>query len=113
MTQVIYIQENDLVEKCYYILCIPLVLDKMFVDFFYVFEQFLFNTSETELNYYHQKVTMWVVWRVAEGFKTKDLRKLGNIKKILDILRVDSEYEACHLKSKFWQLFYKTEKDQL
>ena len=45
--------------------------------------QFFFTTSETEPDYYHQKVNIGVASRVAEQFKkTKDLRKLGNFKKI-------------------------------
>ena len=37
---------------------------------FRVLAQFLFPTSETEVDYYHQKVSVRVSWRVAERLKT-------------------------------------------
>ena len=37
--------------------------------------QFFFTTSETELDYYHQKVSVRVASRVGERLKTEDLRK--------------------------------------
>ena len=46
--------------------------------------QFLFTTSEMVLDYYQQKVNVWVASRVAEQFKTKNLWKLGNFKKVLE-----------------------------
>ena len=33
-------------------------------------EQLSFTTSESELDYYHQKVNLWVASRVAEWLKT-------------------------------------------
>ena len=64
---------------------------------FHVLAQFLFITSETELDYYDQKVIV----RVAERLKTKDLRKLKNFKKILGMLEFDGEYLAEHPKVNF------------
>ena len=63
--------------------------------------QFVLITSETELNYYHQKVNVRVASRVAERLKTKYLRKLGNFKKIPQMLGFDGEYPAVPLKAKF------------
>ena len=45
---------------------------------FHVLAQFLFTTSETELDYYHQKVSVRDVSQAAGRPKTKDLRKLKN-----------------------------------
>ena len=42
--------------------------------FFQGLARFLFTASETELDYYHQKVNV----RVAERLSTWDLKKLGN-----------------------------------
>ena len=41
-----------------------------------IFAQVLFTTNEMELDYYHQKVNVRVVSRVAERLKTPDLRNL-------------------------------------
>ena len=40
---------------------------------FYVLAKFPFTTSETELDYYHQKLSIPVASRVAEQPKTLDL----------------------------------------
>ena len=56
---------------------------------FHVLTQFLFTASETELDYYHQKVNVRVASRVAEPPKTYyDLRRLVNFKllKYLDLI---------------------------
>ena len=42
-----------------------------------------------------------VVSRVAEQLKTYDLRKLGNFKKIPEILGFDGEYPAVNPNAKF------------
>ena len=42
---------------------------------FHFLAQFLLTTSETELNYDHQKVNVHVASRVAEQIRTYDLRK--------------------------------------
>ena len=47
------------------------ILGKIFGDFFFhVLPQFLFTTTETEVDYYHQKVSVQVASRVAERLKT-------------------------------------------
>ena len=48
--------------------------------------QFLFSTSETELDYYHWNVNIRVASRAAERRKAQDVRKLWNFKKIPEIL---------------------------
>ena len=48
--------------------------------------QFVFITSETELDYYHHRVNVRVASRVAERLKSWDLRKLGNFRKIAEML---------------------------
>ena len=73
---------------------------------FHFSAQFFFTTSETELGYYHQKVNVRVASRVAERLKTYDLRKLGNFKKIPEMLEFDGELPVVHPKAKFdvfWQ----------
>ena len=55
----------------------------------YLLLLFLFTTRETELLYYHQKVNVWVASQVAEQLKTQDLKKLGNFKKISEMLGLD------------------------
>ena len=73
---------------------------------FHFLEQFFFTTSETELSYYHQKVSVWV----AERLKNKDLRKLKNFKKISEMLGFDDKYPAVQPKAKFWRLSVKNRK---
>ena len=74
---------------------------------FHFSAQFVFTTSETELDYYHQKVNVWVVSRVAKRLNTYDLRKLGSFKKISEMLGYDGEYPAVHRKAKFCFFFCK------
>ena len=66
---------------------------------FYFLSQLVFITSETKLDYYHQKVNVRVAWRVAE--RLKDLSQLGNFKKIPEMLGFDGEYPAAPQKAKF------------
>ena len=49
-----------------------------------------------EPDYYHQKVNV----RVAERLKTEDRKKLGNFKKIPEMLGLDGEYPAVQRKAK-------------
>ena len=70
---------------------------------FHFLAQFVFTTSETELDYYHQKVNA----RVAARLKTEDLRKLGSFKKIPEMFGFNSEYPAVHPKVKFWGFLLK------
>ena len=46
------------------------MLDKIFADFFYFLAQFIFTTSGTELDYYHQKVNVRVASQVFKRLKT-------------------------------------------
>ena len=43
------------------------------------------TTSEMEVNYYTQKLNAQIVLRVAKGLKVKDLRKLRDFRKNLEI----------------------------
>ena len=79
-------------------------LGKCIYRLFQVLAQFIFTTSETELDYHDQKVNVRVASWVAEWLKTLDLKKLKNFKKTSEILRFDSEHPACHQKSIFWHL---------
>ena len=54
-----------------------------------------------ELDYYHQKVNVRVASGVAKRLKTYDLSKIGNLKKILEMLGFDVEYPAVHPQVKF------------
>ena len=63
--------------------------------FFHVLAQFPFTTNHTELNYYHQKVNLWV----ARRRKTEDLGKLRNFKKFNEIIETDDEYTVGYLKT--------------
>ena len=65
--------------------------------------QFAFTTTETELEYYYQKVNVRVAVRVTERLKTWDLKKLWNLKKILEMLGFDSKYPAVHERAKLWR----------
>ena len=77
-------------------------MDKI-LGLFYVLAQFLFTTSEMELDYYHQKVRVRVASRVAKRLKTYDLKKLENFKKVFAMLGFDDEYLARNTKAKFWR----------
>ena len=63
---------------------------------FHFLEQFFFTTSETKLDYYHHKVSVRVASRVPEL-----LKKLGNFKKIPEMLAFDGKYPAVQPKAKF------------
>ena len=45
-------------------------LEQNICRLFHVLTQLLFSTSETELDYYHQKMKLRVASQVAEGLKT-------------------------------------------
>ena len=49
------------------------------------------------------RVTSWA----AKRLKAYDVRKLGNFKKIPDMLRFDGKYPATHPKGKVWHLILK------
>ena len=61
---------------------------------FHVSTQVLFTGSETELNYYYQKVNIEVASQVAERSKAQNMRKLQNFNKISEILGLGGEYPA-------------------
>ena len=63
---------------------------------FHVFAQFLLTTSESELDYYHQKMNVRVATRDVER-----PRELGNLKKMPEMLGFDGEYPGDHPKGKF------------
>ena len=78
-----------------------------FCRLFHFSSQFIFTTSQTELDYYHQKVNVRVVPRVAERLKTYDLRKLGSFKKIPEMFGFNGECPAVLLKSQIFTVFAK------
>ena len=61
---------------------------------FHFLAQFFLTASETEIGHYHQKVNVRVASRVAE-------RKLGNFKKIPEMLGFDGEFPVVHRNAKF------------
>ena len=63
--------------------------------------KFVFNKSETELDYSQQKVRARFASRVPERLKTEDLRQLGTFQKIPDMLPFDGEYPVVQPKAKF------------
>ena len=74
---------------------------------FHFLAQFFFTASETELDYYHQKLSVWVASQVSKRLKALDRRKLGNFKKTPEMLQFDEEYPAVQLKAKFWRFLVK------
>ena len=89
-----------------------LILEKTFLEFSYL-AQVLFTTTETELDYYHQKVNVPVTSRVAKRLKTNDLIKLIDFKKVPKMLGSDGEYPAGHPKTTFWRSSVKNAKNYL
>ena len=68
---------------------------------FQVLAQFLDTKSETELNYYHQKVIVQVASQVVEQPDTIHFRKLGSFNKIFEMLQFDGDYTTTTPKHKF------------
>ena len=60
-----------------------------------------FTTGETELDYFHQKLSVGVHSRATEGLTTQDLRKLRNWQKIPEMLGFDSDCQAVDPKANF------------
>ena len=58
---------------------------------FYALAQFLFTTSEMELDYCHQNENIRVASQIAEHL---------NFKKILEMLGIDGKYPAGYQKGK-------------
>ena len=68
---------------------------------FHFLARFLFTTSDTELDYYHNKTSVRVASRVPERLKPSDLRKFGNFKKIPEMLGFEGEYPGGYPKANF------------
>ena len=94
----------DLFESSYY------NLGQNLCRLFHFVAQLVFTTSETELDYYHQKVNIRVSSRVVERLKTEDLRKLGELKKIPEMLGSDSKHPTALPKAKLRRLLAKHRK---
>lgn len=67
----------------------------------YVLTQIFFITSEAELDYYHQKVTIPVTSRVTERLKTF---VIGKYQENTEMVGIQGKYPASHPRRKFWQL---------
>ena len=52
------------------------ISDKAFFDIFYVLEQFLFTTSETKLDCYHQKMNVRVAHKLSNDLILKNISKI-------------------------------------
>ena len=67
----------------------------------YALAQFLLTISESELDFYHQKLNVWAASRVVEQLKTEGLRKLGKLKRIPEKFRIDgmsaASYKLCKI----------------
>ena len=72
---------------------------------FVIFGQFFFTRSDTELDYYQQKVNVQANCLTScQTTEDLDLRKLGNFKKTPKVLGFDCEYPADHSKDKLGHL---------
>ena len=67
----------------------------------HVLAQFPLTTTETELDYYHHTVNVGVATRYSERFKTQDLWKLGNFRKILEMFVFVGDHPVSNSKGKF------------
>ena len=73
----------------------------------HVLAQFIFTTSETGLDYYHQKVIVWVAWqfnRTTYDWRSWETRKC---KEMPEMLGLNGEHPASHQKAEFWCFFGK------
>ena len=120
-----YIKYNNLLENIHtflqylkkiktrnFVVCTKYNLGQNTYRLFHFLAQFVFPTSKTELDYCHHWVNARVASRVAERLKErlKDLRKLGNCKKIPEMLGFDGEYPAAHPRDKFSRFSVKCSK---
>ena len=88
--------------------CIYLcILGQNICRFFYFFAHFAFSRSETELQYYHQKVNEGVALRVTERLTTLGVTNLGTFMIIDEMPGFDSKYGAFQEKRKSWQILVK------
>ena len=67
---------------------------------FHLLAQLVFTASETDVDYYHQKVNLRVASRVVERLETQGLMKLVNFKRIPEMLGFDDKYIGLHPKAK-------------
>ena len=68
---------------------------------FHFLARFLFTTSDTVLDYYHNKKSLRVSSRVTERLEHSDLRKFGNFKKIPEMLGFEGEHPGGYPKANF------------
>ena len=68
---------------------------------FHFLARFLFTTSDTELDYYHNKKSLRIFSRVPQRLKPSDLRKFGNSRKSLKCLDLKVSIQVATLKSIF------------
>lgn len=85
------------------------ILGILLGDFSYSFGIVSPTTTEVELGYYHQKVIVLRASWDASRFQTRNRKKLGNFKKIYEILRITNKCPARH----FWQSRKTIAKNQL
>ena len=79
-------------------------LKKNICRFFHFLVQFLFTTSETELDFHYEAMNTHVASLFSKPFRHQDLWKLENFKKITKMIGFDGEYLASHPKDKFRNL---------
>lgn len=85
------------------------ILGILLGDFSYSFGIVSPTTTEVELGYYHQKVIVLRASWDASRFQTRIRKKLGNFKKIYEILGITNKCPARH----FWQSRKTIAKNQL
>lgn len=85
------------------------ILGILLGDFSYSFGIVSPTTTEVELGYYHQKVIVLRASWDASRFQTRNRKKLGNFKKIYEILGITNKCPARH----FWQSRKTIAKNQL
>ena len=67
---------------------------------FHFLAQFLFTTGETKLDYYYQKVSVWVASRVAERLKTEEMSRKSL--KCLDLIASTQPFNQKPNFDTFW-----------
>ena len=80
---------------------------------FHFLARFLFTASDTELDYYHKKKSVWVASRVPGRLMPSDLREFGNFKEIPEMLGFEDEYPGGYPKANFWSFLTLATKNQL
>ena len=81
------------------------IFHKYICRLFHLLEQLPFTTSETELDYYQQRVNVRVASQVGKWLKAVNLRRilgnLGILRKISKIIDIQCDFPVGHLKYKF------------